>query len=98
MAIIISSHLLVSAFVKNECFLGIKVAILIVYCCYIPTDYKNLASEEKFSHVSIKLAKSLQQCVCAFHRVILAGDVNLLVPDHSRSQILLSALSNLYVA
>ena len=76
LAILISSHFSASAFVKKECFLGIKIANLIVYCYYLPTDYKNLASEKNFSRVTLKMAKPLQQCSCASHRVILAGDEN----------------------
>ena len=71
-AILMSYYFSASIFVKNECFLGVKVAKLVAGCCYIPTDNRGLTSEEKFSRAVLKLPKSLQQSNLAYHHVILA--------------------------
>jgi exonuclease III len=97
-AILVNSHLAVQLFSQNECFVAVKIGEAYVFSVYLPTDYRDIASEERFSVACSQLVRSVQDCHDKHGQVIVVGDFNCDLNDSNsaRSQILLPALADMH--
>jgi len=66
---------------------------------YLPTDYRDLASEERFSSACAVLVKVVHDCCDKYGSIITAGNFNCNVAESSnaRSELLLPALPGFQV-
>ena len=76
-----------------------KVGQTCIFFVYLPTDYRDLASEERFSSACAVLVKVVHDCCDKYGSIITAGNFNCNVAESSnaRSELLLPALPGFQV-
>ena len=97
-AVLARAELLPALHSSSDNYVAVKINETVIYSVYMPTDYRDLKSERKFSIACKKLASSVSGSKQQGLNVILAGDMNCnLSGTNPRSQIFLNALTGLEV-
>lgn len=98
-ALLIRAELMPKSIASSDFFMSVQLLDVAVFSIYMPTDYRDLSSERKFSIACRKLANAVSEAQKQGLTVIVAGDMNCNLSDanSSRTEILLSSCPQLTV-
>ena len=98
-AIIVRASLRASTFKEADFYIAVKIKNTVVLSVYIPTNYRNVQSDNKFNIACGKVAAVATLCAAEKISCIIAGDMNSNLSDANdpRGQILLDACPSLRV-